>query len=201
MNTIWTAIVIAGVIFAFPQGSDGARHVTNGLIKGAEEAVVFTFGLIGILAFWSGMLRVAEKAGITHAIGYLLSPIVRRLFPSIPAHHPANASIVMALSANLLGLGNAATPLGLKVMSDLADLNEGSDEASDAMCTFLALSTSSVTLIPGTVIAVRAAAGSTEPAAIVGTTILATLVSTFVALTFDRLLRRTRTRNGGASRD
>ncbi len=196
MNIIWTFIIVVGVLFALPQGPDGARELTNGLIKGAEDAVIFAFGLIGVLAFWSGMLRVADEAGITTLIGRLLSPLVRRIFPSIPPGHSANASIVMALSANLLGLGNAATPLGLKVMSDLADLNGDSDEASDAMCTFLALSTSSVTLIPGTVIAVRAAAGSADPAAIMSTTLIATIASTTAALTLDRLFRRRRHQGG-----
>lgn len=189
MNVIWAVMLIVSVLYAIPQGGVGAHLVTQGIIKGAEEAVIFAFGLIGILAFWSGMLRVAHEAGITRAIGRLLSPLVRRLFPSVPPHHPANASIIMALSANLLGLGNAATPLGLKAMSDLSELNRGSNRASDAMCTFLAISTSSITLIPGTVIAVRAAAGSLQPAAIVGTTLVTTLFSTAVALFFDRLLR------------
>lgn len=189
MNLIWTAILVASVAFALASGGDGGKRITQGVIDGAENAVIFTFGLIGVLAFWSGMLKIAEASGLTTALAKLLSPLVRRLFPSIPADDPANASILMALSANLIGLGNAATPLGLKAMHDLARLNRDRDEASDAMCTFLALSTSGITLIPGSVIAIRAAAGSRDPTAIVVTTLLATVVGTVVAVVLDRVFR------------
>ncbi len=194
MNLIWTVLIVVSVGFAFLSGADGAERVTLGVMKGAADAVTFAFGLIGILAFWSGMLRVAEEAGITRLIGRLLSPVIAKLFPDVPKDHPANASIIMALTANLLGLGNAATPLGLKAMEDLARLNPTPGVASNAMCTFLALTTSSLTLIPGTVIAVRAAAGSDQPGAIIGTTIAATLISTAVAVAADRWFRRTRGR-------
>ena len=191
MNAVWTGMIVVGILFALPQGEEGARQVTRGILSGAENAVTFAFGLIGVLAFWSGMLKLAEKAGITALIARALTPVVRRIFPSVPPRDPASASIVMALAANLLGLGNAATPLGIRAMKDLARLNRGSPRASDAMCTFLALSTSSITLIPGSVIAIRAATGSADPAAIVGTTLVATTVSTVVALVLDRMLRST----------
>lgn len=189
MNLVWTAILAISVIFALATGDDGAAAITKGVIDGAENAVIFAFGLIGVLAFWSGMLKIAEASGITSFLARLLSPLVRRLFPSIPPDDPANASILMALSVNLIGLGNAATPLGLKAMQDLSRLNQGRDEASDAMCTFLAISTSGITLIPGTVIAVRAAAGSHDPTAIVVTTLLATVIATVVAVVADRAFR------------
>ena len=192
MNLIWTAILAISVVFALLSGENGAGAITKGVIDGAENAVIFAFGLIGVLAFWSGMLKVAEASGITSFLAKLLSPIVRRLFPSIPADDPANASILMAISVNLIGLGNAATPLGLKAMEDLSRLNQGSDEASDAMRTFLALSTSGVTLIPGTVIAVRAAAGSQNPTSVVITTLLATIIGTAAAVIADRALRTRR---------
>src|SRR5690606_8779025 len=118
-----------------------------------------------------------------------LSPLIRRLFPSVPPDHPASASILMSVIANLLGIGHAATPLGIKAMEDLQSLNGGKKEASDAMCTFVALCTSSVTFIPGTVIAIRAAAGSIDPTAVVGTTLVATATSTASALILDRILR------------
>src|SRR5690606_27554171 len=136
------------------------------------------FSLIGLLAFWSGIMRIAQEAGLTRMVAKLLAPLARRLFPSVPPDHPALASILMALSANMLGLGNAATPLGLKAMQELRSLDPDSDEASDAMCTFLALSTAGVTIIPSTVIALRAAQGSANPTSIVGTTVLATSLST-----------------------
>lgn len=190
MNLIWTAMIVLGVAYAALQGNAGARVITDALIDGAEGAVSFAFALVGVLAFWSGMMRLAEEAGWTSALARLLSPVVRWLFPSVPREHPASAAIVMALGANLLGLGNAATPLGLKAMKHLAELNPDKRVASDAMCTFLALSTSSVTLIPGTVIAVRAAAGSSDPTAVVATTLLATAASTLVAVVLDRMFIR-----------
>lgn len=192
MNLIWTTILIASVAFALSQGESGTQLITQGVIDGAENAVTFAFGLIGILGFWSGLLKVAEAAGVTAFFARLLSPIVRRLFPSIPPDDPANASILMAIAVNLLGLGNAATPLGLKAMQDLARLNEKKEEASDAMCTFLAISTSGITVIPATVIAIRAAAGSTQPTAVVITTLIATVVATAAALVADRAAQRWR---------
>lgn len=190
MNLIWTLLIVASVAVALLGGDGAPERITVGLAKGASDAVTFAFGLIGVLAFWSGMLRVAEEAGVTRLIGRALAPLIARLFPDIPKDHPANASITMALAANILGLGNAATPLGLKAMEDLARLNRTPGVASNAMCTFLAMTTSSLTLIPATVIAVRTAAGSSNPAAIVGTTIAATLVSTIVAVVADRWFQR-----------
>lgn len=190
MNLVWTAMIAIGVAYAALHGGAGARLVTAALTEGAEHAVSFAFALIGLLSFWSGMLKLADEAGWTAALSRLLAPAVRWLFPSVPKEHPASASIVMALGANLLGLGNAATPLGLRAMKDLAELNPVKGVASDAMCTFLALSTSSVTLIPGTVIAVRAAAGSADPGAVVAATFVATTASTLVAVVLDRLFLR-----------
>lgn len=194
MNVIWTALLALSVCYALAVGSpasgSSAARITQGVLDGAENAVAFAIGLVGALSFWSGMLKVAEACGITTLVARALSPLVRRLFPSIPPGHPASASVLMAITANLIGIGNAATPLGLRAMQDLADLNRGSDEASDAMCTFLALSTSGVTVIPSTVIAVRAAAGSGDPAAIVVTTLVATVVSTFAAIVADRAFIR-----------
>lgn len=192
MNYIWTALLVVSIAFALAGGADGGKRITQGVIEGAENAVIFAFGLIGTLAFWSGMLKLAEASGLTALLARLLSPLVRRLFPSIPPDDPANASILMALSANAIGLGNASTPLGLKAMHDLARLNQGRDEASDAMCTFLALSTSGITLIPGSVIAIRAAAGSGDPTAVVLTTFLATVIATAVAVIADRVARARR---------
>lgn len=189
MNHVWTMLLVISVVFALAAGADGGKRITQGVIDGAENAVAFAFGLAGTLAFWSGMMKLAEASGLTAILAKLLSPVVRRLFPSIPPDDPANASIVMAISANALGLGNAATPLGLKAMYDLSRLNAGRNEASDAMCTFLVISTSGITLIPGSVIAIRAAAGSNDPTAIVLTTFLATVIATAVAVVADGAVR------------
>lgn len=195
INFLWMAMIVVGVIFAMFGGAPVAQSVTKGVLDSADSAVKFTIGLIGILAFWSGMMKIVEEAGLTVAIGKLLAPIIRRLFPSVPKDHPASASIVMSIIANLLGIGHAATPLGIKAMEDLQSLNGGRSEASDAMCTFIVLCTSSLTLIPATVIAIRTAAGSVDPAAIVGTTLVATTTSTLTAITFDRLFRGVGRRN------
>lgn len=189
INLLWTAMIAAGILFALTGGQNVAAAVTKGVIDGAESAVRFAFGLVGILAFWSGLMKIAEDAGITKALGKLLAPLIRLLFPQIPKDHPASASIVMSIIANMLGIGQAATPLGLKAMEDLKSLSSDDNTASDAMCTFVVLCTSSVTLIPGTVIAIRASVGSVDPTAIVGPTLVATLSSTFVALVLDRIMR------------
>lgn len=188
INPIWLTMILIGVVAAAasPAGIDA---VTRAAIKASEQSVSIAFGLIGLMAFWSGMMRVAQEAGVTQLLARLLAPVGRRLFPSVPADDPAMGSILIALSANILGLGNAATPLGLRAMEDLKRLSPGRPEASDAMCTFLVLNTSGLTFIPGTVIALRAAHGSSDPTLIVGTTILATATSTLLALILDRLAR------------
>jgi spore maturation protein SpmA len=147
-------------------------------------------GLIGIMALWLGLMRLAEKAGLVQRIARGLRPIMRRLFPDVPPGHPAMGSMVMNMSANMLGLGNAATPLGLRAMRDLESLNLRPGVATNAMCTFLAINTSSVQLIPATAIAILAASGSTRPTAIVGTALLATLCATSVAVISVKLLEK-----------
>lgn len=190
INTIWVLMILAGIFAAVVNPHIGVEAVTRAALEAAEQAVAVAFGLIGILAFWSGIMRIAEEAGVTRFIARLIAPIARRLFPSVPPEHPAMGAIVMALSANMLGLGNAATPLGLKAMHELRGLSPDSDEATDAMCTFLALSTAGVTIIPSTVIAIRMAQGSADPTDIVGPTLLATVFGTMMAIVFDNILRR-----------
>ncbi len=189
LNAIWAGMIIVGICFAMVHPERGMEHITHAVFRASEQAVAVALGLIGLLAFWSGIMRVAEEAGFTRLIARLLAPLVRRLFPSVPPDHPAMGSMLMALSANMLGLGNAATPLGLRAMRDLRDLDPHGDEATDAMCTFLALSTAGVTIIPSTVIALRAAQGSSDPTAIVGPTLVATMLSTVIAVVLDRLYR------------
>src|SRR2546430_2336825 len=156
------------------------------------------------MALWLGLMRLAERAGLVQRIAYGLQPLMQRLFPEVPPDHPAMGSMLMNMAANMLGLGNAATPLGLRAMRDLESLNPRPGVASNAMCTFLAINTSSVQLIPGTAIAILASAGSTRPTAIVGTAFFATLCAATVAVLsakfFERLSifrpRRTTTDNG-----
>src|SRR5436190_229489 len=134
------------------------------------------------MALWLGVMRLAERAGLVQKIARALRPIMRRLFPDVPGEHPAMGAMLMNMAANMLGLGNAATPLGLRAMRDLESLNPHPGTATNAMCTFLAINTASVQLIPTTAIAILVAAGSTRPTAIVGTALLATLCAATIAL-------------------
>jgi len=135
-----------------------------------------------MMALWLGLMKIAEEAGLVKLIGNALKPIMKFLFPEVPKDHPAMGSMVMNIAANILGLGNAATPLGIKAMQELQELNEEKDTASNAMCMFLAINTSSVTLVASSVVAYRLAAGSKNPAEIIGPTLVATIASTLAAV-------------------
>nr|WP_194247190.1 nucleoside recognition domain-containing protein [Brevibacillus borstelensis] len=163
--------------------------VNQAAFEGAKTGVTVCFGLLSVLAFWMGMMRIAEKSGLLEGLARLLSPIISRLFPDVPKGHPAMGYILSNMSANLLGLGNAATPMGLKAMEELQKLNPDKQKATPAMCTLLAINTASITLIPTTMIAIRMQYGSANPVEIVGTTLLASFGATVVALTLDRLYR------------
>lgn len=189
VNVIWVGMLLIGIIVAAINGNIEA--VTTAALKGAQTAVDFALGLIAIMAFWLGIMKVAEEAGLVRLLSRLMKPLTAFLFPSVPRDHPAMGAIIMNLSANLLGLGNAATPMGLIAMRELQKLNRASpDTANEAMCTFLALNTSCITIIPATVIGIRIKAGSANPTEIVGTTIFATAVAMTVAIIVDRILRR-----------
>src|SRR5881397_1771696 len=188
LNYIWLALVLLAV--AIGGWNDRFKEVTEGAFDGAKTAVTIALGLIGIMALWLGVMRLAERAGLVQRIARGLRPIMRRLFPDVPSDHPAMGSMVMNMSANMLGLGNAATPLGLRAMRDLETLNPRAGVATNAMCTFLAINTSSVQLIPATAIAILAASGSTRPTAIVGTALLATLCAASVAIISVKLLEK-----------
>lgn len=166
------------------------RSITDSLIDYSGIAVKIAIGLIGIMALWLGIMKIAEEAGIVKIISKIVRPVTRFLFPDVPYDHPAIGAIVMNMSANMLGLGNAATPFGLKAMEELNKLNKVKDTATNAMCTFLAVNTAGLTLIPATAIAVRASTGSTNPTIIIGTSIFgafcATLVGVFSAKFFEK---------------
>lgn len=190
MGIVFFLLLAVGLLVAALRGTvDG---FTSGALEGATGAVTLAIGLVGTLALWLGLLRVAEEAGLTRVVARLLRPVMRRLFPEVPADHPAMTAMVLNVSANALGLGNAATPMGLKAMEELQTLNPRSDTATDAMVLFLVINTSSVQLIPATVVALRTAGGAQEPTSIVGPTLLATAVSTLVGIVAARLLARTR---------
>jgi spore maturation protein A len=168
------------------------RRITTAAFDAAGVAVQIALGLIGIMALWLGVMKVAEAAGLVTVLARAVRPLTARLFPDVPSDHPAVAAMMMNIAANMLGLGNAATPFGLKAMEELNRINPRAGTASNAMCTFLAMNTSCVTVIPATAIAVRAAAGSSNPALIIGTTFLASLTATIVAVTTAKLLQRLR---------
>ena len=188
INYIWCGMIIIGIIVGTLTGNIEA--VSTAAIEWAETAVELSLGLIGVMALWLGLMKIAEEAGIVRGMGLLVKPIMVRLFPEVPADHPAMGSIVANMAANFFGLGNAATPLGIKAMQELQDLNENKDEASNAMVMFLAINTSSVTLISSSTIAYRSAAGAANPADIIAPTIVATVVSTTVAIVACKLLEK-----------
>ncbi|WP_409346561.1 nucleoside recognition domain-containing protein [Paenibacillus sp. MBLB4367] len=193
VNFIWLFFILAGFVVAAINGNIEA--VTQAVFDGAKTGVTVCFGLISILVFWLGIMRIAEDAGLLEKLAKLLRPLVRFLFPGIPADHPALGYIMSNMSANILGLGNAATPMGIKAMQELQKLNGHKEIASPAMCTLLALNTSSITLVPTTLIAIRMNFQSLNPAEIVGTTLIATAISTTAAIVADRWYRRQYIRN------
>lgn len=158
------------------------KNVTDSLLDYAGIAVKIAIGLIGIMALWLGVMKIAEEAGIVKIISKMVKPITKFLFPEVPHDHPAIGAIIMNMSANMLGLGNAATPFGLKAMEELNKLNEKKDTATNAMCTFLAVNTAGLTLIPATAIAVRASSGSSNPAIIIATSIFGAFCATTVGI-------------------
>ncbi|KOY12888.1 nucleoside recognition domain-containing protein [Paenibacillus xylanivorans] len=187
INLIWLLMIVIGFAFAAAQGK--IEVVTQAAFDGAATGVTVCFGLISVLVFWMGMMKMAEDAGLLGRIAKLLGPVVGFLFPDVPRNHPAMGYILSNMSANLLGLGNAATPMGIKAMQQLQELNPDKQTASPAMCTLLALNTASITIIPTTLIAIRLNYHSANATEIVGTTLMATIVATFAAIVADRWYR------------
>ncbi len=166
------------------------RAITRAALDYAGTAVTIALGLIGIMALWLGVMKVAEEAGLIRSLTRLLTPITKWLFPEIPPDHPAVGAMIMNISANMLGLSNAATPFGLKAMEELNKLNPKAGTATNAMCTFLTINTGGLILIPATAIAVRAAAGSVNPGIIIGTSIFGAGCATIFGLVAVKLLQR-----------
>jgi spore maturation protein A len=188
LNYIWFGLMAIALVVAAFMGT--ADAVTKGAVDSAKTAVEISLGLIGIMTLWLGIMRVAEASGIVALLGRLLRPILRWLFPEVPPEHPAEGAIVLSVAANMLGLNNAATPLGIKAMEELQTLNEDKETASNPMVTFMAINTSGVQLIPATMIGILAAAGSKSPTAIVSTSLIATTTGTIAAVIAAKLLQR-----------
>ncbi|KAB2338370.1 spore maturation protein [Cytobacillus depressus] len=194
INIIWAAMALIGIVFAMVNGT--MDEVNEAVFKGASEAVTLCIGMISILVFWLGMMKIAEEAGLLNKLSQAFKPIVNKLFPEVPTNHPAMGYILSNMMANMFGLGNAATPLGIKAMEELKNLNGGKNEASRSMITFLAVNTSSITLIPTMVIAIRMKYESVSPTEIVGPTLIASISSAIGAILIDRYFYYRRIRKG-----
>lgn len=188
LNLIWLIMLGAGILVAAATGR--IETVTGSAMKAAELGVEVSIELIGVMSLWLGLMRLAEEAGLVNALARVFGPLIRLLFPTLRSDSPALGAIIMNLTANVLGLGNAATPFGLKAMQELQKENPDPDTASPAMCTFLALNTSAITLVPATIIGVRLKAQSANPTEIIGTTIVATGCAMFAAILADQYFRR-----------
>ena len=188
LNAIWILMIVVSVVCGGLTGNLDA--VAKASTDSAKAAVELAIGLVGVMAFWLGMMTVLQRAGLLKMMARALRPLMTRLFPDVPADHPAMSMMIMNITSNMLGLGNAATPFGLKAMTELNRLNTTPGVATNAMCLFLAINTSGLSLLPTGMIAVRANLGSTAPGSIVITTMAATLFSTIVAILISRLLSR-----------
>ena len=185
LNYIWFGLIFISVVVGTITGR--IDEVTEAAIAMSKTSVEIAIGLVGIMALWLGTMRIAEESGLIQIIARALRPITIRLFPDVPSDHPAIGSIVLNMAANMLGLGNAATPMGLKAMKELQELNQQKDTATDAMCTFLAINTSSVQIIlPATVVGLMGAASNQ----IFITTIIATGLSTVAAIVSVKFLSK-----------
>jgi spore maturation protein SpmA len=189
LNLVWVGLLLAAIVCAAVTGRFEALN--QGALTAAKSAVMdIALPLVGVMALWLGMLRLAQQAGLIQLLGRIIRPMMHRLFPEIPSDHPAMGSMMMNIAANMLGISNAATPLGLKAMVHLDELNEKKGVATNAMCTFLALNTSSIQLVPATAINILAINGSKNPTAIVGSTLIATGVATVAAIFLVKTLER-----------
>ena len=188
LNKLWGIMLLAGIVVAAFTGKIG--DAGTAAIDSSKEAVTLCIAMLGVMSMWTGIMNVAKRAGLIDAMTKALRPALRFLFPDIPADHEVNEYIAANMIANMLGLGWAATPYGLKAMEQMKELNEGSHIASADMCTFLIINISSLQLIPVNIIAYRSQYGSVSPTSIIGMGLIATLVSTAVGIIFATLMRK-----------
>lgn len=188
LNALWAGMMGIGILWGAFHGT--LPSVTEGILGSAKEAVTLCMTMFGILSFWSGILKIGEEAGLLDMLTKRMRPMIRFLFPELPEDHPAAAQISANMIANMLGLGWAATPAGLRAMEELKRWNDqnpgnkGSGIASDEMCTFMIINISSLQLIPINMIAYRSQYGSTDPSSIVGPVLLATSISTLAGIAY-----------------
>ncbi|MGD0099454.1 MAG: nucleoside recognition domain-containing protein [Acidobacteriota bacterium] len=190
LNYIWLTMIILAVVVGGINGK--IQDVTKSAIDSAGNAITIAIGLIGVMALWLGIMKIAEDSGLMSLLAKAIAPVLKRLFPDVPAGHPAFATMTMNIAANMLGLSNAATPIGLKAMEELEKLNSHPGIATNAMCTFLTINTAGLQLIPATVIGIMASAGSREPTAIIGTTVAATFTALIIGIATVKTLEKLR---------
>ena len=188
LNYIWMGLLLIGFTVGIINGR--IDQVTKAAMDSAQSAVTVCIGLLGVMCLWTGLMKVAEKSGLVTGISRIVRPVMSFLYPEIPKDHPALGAIVMNLVANFLGLGNAATPLGIKAMNELQTLNKDKKPATDSMCMFLVMNTSAIQLVPASIIALRAAEGSKKPAEIIVCIWIASVCATIMGVTAAKLLSR-----------
>jgi len=188
MNIVFVLLFVAAAVAGAIKGD--VKAVGQGAFDGAAQGVTLAIGLVGVMALWLGLLKIAEKAGLVEKLARAARPIFRPLFPGVPEGHPALSAMLLNIAANILGLGNAATPFGIKAMEELEKLNPNPGTATNAQALFLAINTASLQLVPTTVIALRASAHSSDPAGILVPTLASTLCALTVAIVVAKLLER-----------
>lgn len=186
LNYIWIGMLAIGFIVGILTGRMDV--VTKAAIESSQTAVTVCIGLTGVMCLWTGLMKIAEKGGMIRAISKFVQPVMRFLFPEIPKDDPAMGAIVMNLVANFLGLGNAATPLGIKAMGELQRLNKERETASNSMCMFLVLNTAAIQLVPASIIALRTSAGSTKPTEIIVCIWIASICATIAGVIATKIL-------------
>lgn len=188
VNVIWVFLILIAIIFSLLTGN--IETVNNGILTHAKSGMNLILEMMPLIILWTGIMKIAENSGLLNVFSRILNPFLSKLFPSLKKDHKALGYIASNIAANMLGLGSAATPFGLKAMEELQKDNPKKDTATEAMITFLVLNTGGVTLIPTTVIALRIASGSVNPTEIIITSILATAISSISGLVLDYIIRR-----------
>lgn len=188
ISILWTFLIIIGILYSLITGN--IEVINNSILTNAGKALELILSLLPTIVLWSGIMKIAEDAGVLTKFASFLKPILSKLFPSVPSNHPSLGYIASNIAANMLGLGSAATPFGLKAMSELQKINSKKDTASNAMITFLVLNTAGVTIIPTTIIALRLAYGSSSPTAIIAPAVISTSCSCISAVLIDYFIRR-----------
>ncbi|KNF09819.1 spore maturation protein A [Gottschalkia purinilytica] len=187
INYIWFFLIFISIVVSVLNGN--INVINESIIKDAEEAVKFAISLIGIMSIWMGLINIAEKSGLIKSFSKILTPITSFLFPEVPKNHPAMSAIVMNMVTNMFGAGNSATAIGIKAMEEMNTLNKNKKRSTNAMCMFLVINMSSIQIVPLTILKIRADAGSVNPTEIIGTSLVATTVSTIVGIIAVKILQ------------